>query len=248
MSIERIIIKEKRTKEETQGDKVFYSLVKIMINDYFRIQEEYRGCMPYEAGKEFTTHLHGALILLEPSEKEIKKYCRKLEHFEPVNLTDENFVSKLESNLKSDGARIIKENNLMLKASVYAHYYAEKKEGRDITEIIKRYTVPLVNFQGERETAALAFSIAAKKNTFIISQTIQPAQEEKTIGTGKVAEIGQTGLVRTVKLENYDGDASIKHFLDKKVYILQCNYNFNGSTYLSSRNYLALEDTDAFVK
>lgn len=226
-----------------------------MINDYFRIQEEYKDYIPYEVGTEFTTHLHGAFILVEPTEKEIKRYCRKTKYFYPLDIWKENFIEELEKNLEDDGARIVKDNKLIQKAGVYAHYQAEIKEDLEISEIIKKYTTPTIRFVGERTTAALAFSIAAKKYSCIISQTIQPTQkdiflEEKTyskIGTGKVAEFGPRGLVRMVKLDNSDEDVPEEHLLDKNVYIKQYNYRFDNNIILLGKKYFTIEDLE-FLK
>lgn len=250
MKLERIVIKKRKNRKIR--DKIFYSLINVMINDYFRIQEEYEEHIPYEVEKEFTTHLHGAFILLKPTEKEIKHYCRKIEHFFPINIWKENFIGELEKNLEDDGARVVGNNKLILKAGVYAHYQAEIKEDAEISEIIKKYTIPSIRFVGERVTAALAFSIAAKKYVSIISQTIQPAQkdvfiEEKRyskIGTGKVVEFGPKGLVRMVKLENGDEEIPTEHLLDRDVYIKQYNYEFNKGLRLSSEKYLTVEDLD----
>lgn len=247
--LERLVINE-RKHDEIIRDRVFYSLVQVMINDYFRIQEEYKDYIPYEVGREFTTHLHGALILLEPSKEEIKNYCRKIKYFRPIHIWDENFIKKLEKNLEDDGARVIKDNKLILKAGVYAHHQAEKEEGAEITEIIEKYTRFSAKFIGERLTAALAFSIAAKKYSCILSQTIQQTPKEimiegknySRIGTGKVAEYGAKGLVRTVKLENGDENIPKNHLLDKDVYIKQYNYELNKRVQLASMKYVTLED------
>lgn len=252
MSLERIVVKGNRTTDEMIRDKVFYSLVKVMVNDYSRIQDEYKDYVPYEVGKEFTTHLHGALILLEPSDRDIKNYCRKILHFDPIDLYDADWVSKLEANLEGDGARIVKDNKLVCKAGVYALLQAEKKKGKEISELIRDYIIPSMNFTGERVTAALAFSIATKKYSYIISQTIQPTQKDinvdgkeySKVGTGKVKEFGPKGLVRMVKLENGSQGVPAEHMIDKDVYIRQSNYNFNKSIHLTSENYLTLQDLD----
>ncbi|MDP2908176.1 MAG: hypothetical protein Q8N77_00035 [Nanoarchaeota archaeon] len=250
MSLERITAKEKITKEQLTRDRVFYSLVRIMINDYFKIQEKYEGYIPYEVGKEFTTDLHGALIILEPSDKEIRRYCRKTNYFRPIDLNDQHLISELEKNLEGDGARIIKDNKIILKAGIYAYHQAEKKEGGEINEILEKYLISSMKFIGERETAALAFAIAAKKHSYIISQTIRPTQKDKTVddkryskvGTGKVAEFGPKGLIRTAKLENGEEGVPKEHMLKEDAYIKQYNYKFEKGIYLHSKNYLTLED------
>lgn len=252
MSLEKIVVKEKRTKDEVIRDRVFYSLVKVMVNDYFRIQEEYKEYVPYEIGKEFTTHLHGALIILEPSDKDIKNYCRKIVQFEPVDIYDKEWLGKLETNLEGDGARIVKDGKLVFKAGVYALLHAEKKEGKEIGNLLRNYISPSMKFAGERVTAALSFSVATKKYSHIISQTIQSTQKDVMVnnkrysktGTGKVKEFGPKGLLRVVKLENGEEGVPAEHMLDKDVYIRQENYVFDKSIHKVGENYLTLQDLD----
>jgi len=253
--MEKINIR-KRKNQEIRRDKVFYSLVKVMLDDYFKIKEEFKEHIPYEIGTEFTTHLSGAFILLEPSDKEIKRYCRKISSFDPISLDDEEIIIKLKENLKEDSARIIKNNELVKITSVYAYHQAEKKKGKELSDLIKDYTPFSDSHIGERITAALAFSLATKNYTYIISQTINPTENDikldgklySEIGTGKVAEFGAKGLTRIVTLENNSEDIPKDDMLDGNVFINQKNYEFKDNIYLTNEAYLTNEDIEVLLE
>jgi len=238
-------------KKENLRDRIFYSLVKIMVNDFYKIQEEYDGFIPHEIGTEFNTHLHGAFILLGLNEQEIKKYCRKKLYYDkPIKVCGKNFVENLEDCVNSDGARIVQDKKIIMRAGIYGVVeQAEKKLKGDMDMILEKYTESSSSFVGERLTNALAAGLAMKKPVFTISQTIQPSAKDvelekkkySKIGTGKVMEFGPNGLVRKVKLENGD-ETPLRYCLKNNVYIKQWSYEFVDGIRLIRPSYLFIDD------
>ncbi|MCG2717892.1 MAG: hypothetical protein L6408_03540, partial [Nanoarchaeota archaeon] len=228
----------------------FYSLVSVMIDDYHKIQKEYDGFIPHEVGTEFNTHLHGGFIL-QLNQREIKRYCRKRKEYkDAIEIYGKNFIEKLKDCLKSDGARIIKSDKIIMKSGVYGVVEkAEKITKLEMDDILSNYGESGQNFVGERITNALAAAISIKKPVFTLSQTIQPSKKDITvkdsvyskIGTGKVMEFGPEGVIRKVKLENADG-VSKNHYLDGKVYVKQLNYELVDDKRLVRPGYVFIDD------
>ncbi len=253
MSLERIFLEG---KENLMEDKLFYSLVGIMINDYLRIKEKYPNLIPYPVGTEVTTDLHGAILALDPSEEDME-FCGKIFDLdEPINISDPEWIKKLEEELSTDGGRIVKDGSLVKKASFYAHLYLKWFENKDITDLITEYTVSPAKYAGERVTSALAFSLATKKHTYVLFQTIQRSSGDveiegkrfSRIGTGKVAEYGHQGLLRVAKLNDEIKLVPQQHLLDNRVFIQQRNYALKGgSISLVRSGYVSYSELRSFL-
>lgn len=245
--LERIVLDYKK---ENLRDRIFYSLVRVMIDDYHKIQKEYDGFIPHEVGTEFGTHLHGGFIL-QLNQREIKKHCRKRKKYEnAIRIYGENFIEKLKDCLNSDGARIIRSNKIVMKSGVYGVVEkAEKITNLEMDDILSKYGESGQNFVGERITNALAAAMSIKKPVFTLSQTIQPSKKDVTvkdsayskIGTGKVMEFGPEGIIRKVKLEN-SGDVPKNNYLDGKVYVKQLSYKFVDDKRLVRPGYVFIDD------